>query len=339
MTVRTLRPLAVALLLAVAGASGAARAEPLTIRIQTAVAPSHLTPLIPIAPPGLYRHYGKSYVVKPVMLAGSGPGMTALAAGAIDMAAQGAQSLTLTVTNAKLDVRAIAQQTSSGAPGYGTAGFWVLKDRIKTLDDLRGKVIGINARGSSGDSAVRLLFGERGWKEGTDWQFAELRFPNQLPAVLSQRIDAAFLVHPFSDMARKNPKLKRLFTLTDALGPTETLIYVAKADWIAKHRAALVDFLEDHMRLRAWLTSTDPKTHADVLALVAKLTKRPVKSYQGWLFTRKDNYRAPDLKIDVARLQKNIDDLHKLGVLKQTIDAAHYVDMSLAAEAWKRFKM
>ena len=330
---------ALALAGALAALSAPASAEPLKIRIQTDVPPAHITPLMkPAAEYGIYKYWGKSYVVEPTRLQGSGPGMTALAAGEIEFAAQGAQTLTLLVTEAKLDVRAIAVQVSSGVPGYAVTGFWVRKGEINTIDDLRGKVLGVNARGSTPDSVYRLMLGRKGWKEGTDYQIAEVRFAAQLAALEQKRIDSAFLVQPFSQMAEKDGRYHMLFTTADVLGPTETLVYVGKTDWIAKNRAAIVDFLEDHMRMRQWMTSTDPKIREQVLHVTSELTKQPPEAFADWVYTNKDQYRDPLLRIDVARLQKNIDDLVEIGVLKQNIDVSKYVDMSLADEAAKRFK-
>ena len=316
-----------------------ATAEPVKIRIQTDVPPAHITPLIaPAAEFGIYKYWNKSYVVEPVRLQGSGPGMTALAAGEIELAAQGAQTLTLLVTEAKLDVKAIAIQVSSGVPGYAATGFWVRKGEINTIDEMRGKVLGVNARGSTPDSVYRLMLGKKGWKEGPDYQIAEVRFAAQLAALEGKRVDVAFLVQPFDLIARKEGKYNMLFTTADVLGATETLSYVGKTDWIAKNRAALVDFLEDHIRMRHWMTSTDPKVRAQVLKVTSDLTKQPVENFEEWVYTTKDQYRALDLKIDVPRLQKNIDDIHSLGIVKQNIEVKNYVDMSLAEEAWKRFQ-
>ena len=318
---------------------GVAQAEPLKIRIQTDVPPAHITPLMaPAAQYGIYKHYGKSYVVEPVRLQGSGPGMTALAAGEIDLAAQGAQTLVLTVTEAKLDVKAIASQVSSGVPGYAVTGFWVRKDEINTIDELRHKTLGVNARGSTPDSTYRLMLGKKGWKEGEDYQIAEVRFAAQLAALEQKRIDIAFLVQPFDLMARKDGKYHMLFTTADVLGPTETLVYVAKTDWIVKNRAALIDFMEDHMRMREWMTSTDPAKRAQVIKTTVELTKQPAENFEEWVYTTKDQYRDPLLRINVERLQKNIEDLKEVGVVKTTIQAKDYVDMSMAEEAAKRFK-
>jgi NitT/TauT family transport system substrate-binding protein len=333
-----IKAVAGALAVALIGIAGAAQAEPIKIRIQHDVPPAHITPLIPMAPKELYKYWGKSYVVEPTRLQGSGPGMTALAAGEIELANLGAQTLALLVGRAQIDGRVIAQHTSSGVPGYRATAFWVRPGEFNTLDDLKGKVLGVNARGSTPDSVYKILLGRKGWKEGTDYQIAEVRFAAQLPALETKRIDVAFLVEPFGRMAEKKG-FKMAFSTSDALGPTETLAYTGRADWIAKNRAAVVDFLEDHMRFRRWLLSDDPATRAQVIKVLSELTKQPPEAFADWVFTKEDpSYRAPDLKVDVARMQKNIDDIYAIGGLPVTIDAKKYVDMSLAEEAWKRFQ-
>ena len=80
--------------------------------------------------------------------------------------------------------------------------------------------------------------------------------------------------------------------MRQALGAPETLQWIGKADWIGKNRAALVDFLEDNIRLRKWLYN--PSNREQVLATLSKVTKRPAKNYASWAFTNKDSYRRPN---------------------------------------------
>ena len=311
-------------------------AEPVKIRIAWATAPGHITPLIPKAPKEIYRHYGKSYVVEPVFIAGSGPSLQAIAAGEIELGGLSPQSLVLGIAEAKIPLKAIAQLLSSDIPGHGANGFWVRTDAgIDKVTDLKGKKLGVNARGSSIDAAVRTMLNRHGLKDGDDYQIVEVRFPAQFAALESKRIDMAILLQPFNYVAEKKGGFKQLFTMGDALGPAETLSYVGKAEWIDKNRAALIDFLEDHMRMRRWLV--DPKTRMEAVKVLAEVTKRPVEQYADWAFTTKDTgYRAPDLLIDPARFQKNVDDLKKVGVLPMSIPVAAHIDLSLAKAAAAR---
>ena len=74
------------------------------------------------------------------------------------------------------------------------------------------------------------------------------------------------------------------------------------------------------------------------MKLRAGVAKSPVEDWDEWAFTKKDNYRDPHALVNVARYQRNIDDLHKLGILPTTLDVSKYVDNSLAEEAAKRIR-
>ena len=320
---------------AIAVAGGSASAEPVKIRIGWANVSTHLTSIVAAAPKEIYKHWGESYVVEPVFIAGSGPALTALAANEIQLGGMSSQALVLAVTEAKLDLKVIGQQVSGGVGGYATTEYWA-RDDIKRIEDLKGKVVGVNARGSTSDAAVKATLIKHGLKDGQDYQIVEMRFSALLPALESKRVDVAILLQPFNLKAAKIPGMHVLFTYQDSLGEVETVVWMGKADWIAKNRAALVDFLEDNIRLRAWLY--DPKNHDAAVKLLAGVAKSPVEDWDEWAFTKKDNYRDPHALVNVARYQRNIDDLHKLGILPTSLDVSKYVDNSLAEEAAKRVK-
>lgn len=314
-----------------------ANAAPLEIKIQWSVAPAHITPLLPHAPKGIYKHYGKSYVIKPQRMRGSGPALQGVAAGEIHFGGMSAQALVRGVTKAKLPLVGIASVMSSNVKGYGSTGFFTLAGKYKSLKDLKGKVVAVNALGSSIDAAVIAQFGKVGMKPGKDFQVVEVRFPAMLGALQKGRVDMTALLTGFELRARsKGVKIQKMFDMRDALGPTETLVWIGSRDFVKKNRAALVDFLEDNIRFRMW--TEDPKNRDALLALLAKVTKRSAKAYAAWAFTKKDSYRHPKALIDVKRYQKNVDDLNKLGVLKEKLDVSKYVDNSLAMEAAKRIK-
>ena len=313
-----------------------ATAEPVKIRIAWAVAPAHITPLIPEAPEGVYKHYGKSYIVEPIRMNGSGPALQGLAANEIDLGGLSAQALVLGVNRAKIDLRVIAQVMSGGVEGYGATEYYTRKGESTDLKSFKGKVIAVNALGSTIDAAVQAQFGKVGMSPGKDFQVVEVRFPAMLAALESKRVDLAPLLTPFNLIAEKKGAVVKVFDMAEALGPTETLVWIGKADWIAKNRAALVDFLEDNMRLRAW--AENPQTRPQALAVLSKLTKQPVKNYEAWAFNKLDNYREPHAMVDVDRLAKNIADLNKFGVLDGSVDVKKHVDMSIAKDAAARLK-
>jgi sulfonate transport system substrate-binding protein len=312
-------------------------AEPAVLRVDWTVLPQQFAPLIPEVPkyaPNLYRHYGKSYVVEPIRFQGGGATLTALAVGETHLSTLNPQALVLGIENAKLDLRVIAQQLTTEIPGHLHTWFWVKKDRIRTIDDLKGKVIGVNARASAPDAAVEIVLAKHGLTPRRDYQLLEIAFPSQLAALRADKIDAAVLVPPFNLDAETDAILKPLFNLGDAFGPLETSLWVAKTEYIEKNRAALVDFLEDNLRMRRWML--DPRTRSDAIRLLSDVSKAPIEKYAGWVYSNKDYYYDPSAMIDVKRLQRNIDDMKKANIVPATIDVAHYVDLSLAEEAAAR---
>jgi NitT/TauT family transport system substrate-binding protein len=316
-------------LCAIALGTNGAWAQPHKLKLQYGSATGQYVPILPMAPKELYRHYGKSYTIEPIFMAGGGPALTALAAKEIDLGAMGPQAVATAVVEAKLDLVSIVQVLSTDVPGWNQNQFWA-KDTIKSAAELKGKTIAVNARNTSNDATVRIVLGRLGLKDGQDYQIAEMRFPAILPALESGRVDAGILILPFNLLAEGKP-LKPVFSTADAFGPGESVTWTGRRDWVAANRAVLVDFVEDHLRFRRW--AMDPKTRIEAVKLMAQFEKQPVDRYEAWLYTTKDNYRHPDGLIDVARYQKNVNDLHQAGLVPGMIDATKYVDTSIAREA------
>ena len=78
---------------------------------------------------------------------------------------------------------------------------------------------------------------------------------------------------------------------------TDFLFLTARTGFIAKNRAALVDFFEDDIRATRWYI--DPANHDAAIAIVAAFLKMPPERL-GWVFTHNDLYRDPALHPDLG---------------------------------------
>ncbi len=313
--------------------------QPVKIRADWSTIPGQFSPLIPTVPDydrNVYRHYGKSYTVEPIRLQGGGASLTALAADQVDISTLSPLTLVTGVTEAKLNMRVIAQIITTELPGHLFTHFWVRAADIKNVQDLKGKVIAVSARGANVDTAAQLFMRRNGLIEPRDFQIAEIRFPAMIAALESKRVDAVPLVPPFDRIAARNKDLKPLFSVGDAFGPVETLMYMAKAEFVAKHRAALVDFLEDNIRMRRWMT--DPRTRPAAIKQLADVSRIPADQYEEWVYTTNDYYYHPQALVNAERLQGNVNLLKEAGILSTVIDVKPYIDMSLAQEAAARVK-
>jgi NitT/TauT family transport system substrate-binding protein len=126
-----------------------------------------------------------------------------------------------------------------------------------------------------------------------------------------------------------------LFPQRDAIGVTQMISWQARKPFIDKNRAALVDYFEDMLRIERWYL--DPKNHDEAAKIAGSLLKIPPERF-GWLYTKKDYYRDPDMRPDLGALQKNVDKVAELGFMKSSFDVKAHSDLSLIEEAGKRLK-
>ncbi|MGD9920421.1 MAG: ABC transporter substrate-binding protein [Pseudorhodoplanes sp.] len=285
----------------------------------------------------LAKHLGKSYTLDPVRYAGTPLMITALANGELDVANLAYSTLGIAIKNAGLeDLRVIGDEFRDGVDGRYTNEFYVLKDSpIKTVADLKGKVVATNVSGSAVDVAMRAMLRKGGLENKRDYTVLETPFPTMRAMLAEKKVDLIPAVLPFS----LDPELKKiarpLFSQRDAIGVTDMIIWTARKPFLDKNRAAMVDFMEDTIRIVRWYL--DPKNQKEAAEIAARITKRPAAQF-GWLFTEADYYRNPDMLPDLKALQSNVNITKELGFVKDQIDVEKYSDLSIAQEALKRLK-
>jgi NitT/TauT family transport system substrate-binding protein len=335
----TLTKLSAAVLAATMLLSGisASSAEPVKIRASWVVAPADWGPLL-MEKPELMQNSGKSYVYEAVRFQGTPAVITALANNEIELGNLAFSSLALAIQNAGLeDLRIVGDQFIDGSSGHYSNEYFVLTDGpIRRVEDLRGKVLATNTVGSGVDVAMRVMLRKHGLEDKRDYTVIEAPFPTMKAILMQKKVDLATAVAPFAF----DPELKQvahpLFTQRDALGPTQMLVWVARAPFLQKNRPAMVDFMQDALRVVRWYL--DPAHHAEAVQIAAKLTKQRPELFANWLFTNKDYSRSSDLLPDLAALQSNIEAQRDLGFLKGSIDVQKYADLSLVREAAARLK-
>ncbi len=325
-----------ALIAAAAVASPAVSEEPVALRIGW-VQVGHVTPMYDLLVkehPELFPHYAKSYTFAGVRFNGTTPEIQALAVGELEIASMASSSMTLGVTNAKLDLRMVSDLIQDGRPGSYDEPFVVRKDGpIKTIDDIKGKRIATNAIGSASDTSMRIMLRKHGIAD-SDFTTIEANFANMFPMIEENKVDLIPVLPQDMKRVFDSGRYRTLYTAGDARGPAETVAWAMRASFIAAHRAALVDFFTDHLRALHWFL--EPQHHDDAVALAAQVTKQKPEELQ-YFFTHEDFYRDPDGVPDLKAAQKEIDDSVKLGILKEGIELdPAYVDLSLITEAKAR---
>jgi NitT/TauT family transport system substrate-binding protein len=324
-------------LLAVAiAAVSAARAEPPLIRISYVVPVSNWAPFI-VAKKDLAKHWGRSYNMEAVRYQGTPQMITALANGELEIASLAYSTLGIAIANAGMsDLRVISDEFRDGVPGYFSTQFFVRRDSgIRKIEDLRGKVLATNQIGAGVDIAMKAGLRKHGLLDKRDYALIETPLPT-MPEMLNQKkADLVTAVMPFA----LNPMLNQigfpLYDLTEGLGASQFLCFTARQAYIDRHRPVLIDVMEDMLRIERWYL--DPKNHSEVTKIASDLLKVPPERF-GWLFTKKDYYRDPDMMPDLTALQRNLDTTAEMGFIKSRFDVKQYSDLSLIEEAAKRLK-
>ena len=315
---------------------GRAEAEPLQVRVAW-VAPLTDWASVWLEKKDLAAHYGKSYLFEAVHYAGTPPMVTAMANNELEIGSLAYSTLPISIVNAGMDdMRVLADVFRDGVAGYYSNEFDVRADGpIKTVEDLKGKVLAINAQGSAVDVGLKAMLHKHGLEPNRDYTVVEAPFPAMRAMLAEKKVDLISAVRPFS----LDPELKKiartLFTSRDAVGLSQYLVWNARKPFIDRNRAALVDLLEDSVRIVHWYL--DPKNHDAAAEIAGRVTKQPADRF-GWLFGTDDYYHDPDMMPKLDVLQKNVDLTHELGFAQASFDVKSHSDLSLLEEALKRLK-
>jgi len=282
-------------------------AEPLRIRVSY-IAPITNWASILLEKKELARHLGTSYVLEPVRYVGTPQMITALANG----------------------------ELQDGVEGYYSQEYMVLADSpIKSVADLRGKVVATVAAGAAVDVALRTMLRKYGLEDKRDYTMVEAPLATMRAMLADRKVDLVPIVLPFA----MDPELRRiartLFYNKDVVGVTQLLVWTARQSFLDRNRATMIDFMEDTLRITGWFL--DPANHQEVVAIASRVTRQPAERFD-WPFTSKDYYRAPQMRPNLDALQKNVVMITALGFVKTTIEVRKYSDLSIIEEAAKRLK-
>lgn len=322
--------------MALCGAPSASAQQPVKIRVSW-VAPVSNWASIWLEKKDLARHLGKSYTLETTRYAGTPPMVTALASGELEVANFAYSTLGIAIKNAGIDdLRVIAHEFRDGVPGHYSQEYLVLAEgTVKTVKDLKGKVIATNAAGSAVDVATRAMLRKAGLEDKRDYTVLEAPFPTMRAMLAEKKVDMIPGVLPFS----LDPELRKIarpiFSQREAIGETEMIIWAVRKPFIDKNRAAMVDFMEDTLRIVRWYL--DPANQKAAAEIASNVTKQPAERF-AWLFTNKDYYRNPDMLPNLEALQKNLDMTTDLGFVKGKVDLAKHLDLSIVKEAAARIK-
>ena len=249
-------------------------AEPLKIR-EGWVAPGNWGSIW-LQKKDLTKHFGQSYVMEPVHYVGTPPMITALATNEVEVANLAYSTLGIAIENAGLDdLRIICDEFQDGVEGYYSQEYMVLGDGpIQKVEDLKGKVVATNAAGSAVDVAMKAMLHKHGLEPKRDYTVVEAPFPGHeghAGGEEGRSHSRRCCRFPTIPNCTRSPAICSC-SATPSASPTWS-VWQARKPFIDKNRAAMVDFMEDTLRIVHWYT--DPANHAAAMQILGDLVKRP----------------------------------------------------------------
>lgn len=316
--------------------AGAVRAEePLRIRHAYVTLGNPLSPFL-FQQKDVLKHDGASYTVEPIHFAGSTAELVALAAGEVDIVSFSLSTFASAIQNAKLDdIRIVADGFQDGADGYFSTPYQIRNDSgITAIEDLKGKVLASNVLGGSVDIALRAMLRRHHLEDKKDYTLLEAEFA-VMPAMLREKkVDLIGEAPPFAYDPWSMSNAHALFTMVDAVGPTQLIFLAARSGYLEAHRAALGDFFEDLLRGTRWLL--DPANRDAAIERLARANKLPPERFAAYLYTKRDFYHDKLARPNLEALQRDVATQRELGFLKNDLDIRKYVDLSFIDAAAAR---
>src|SRR6516164_155240 len=284
------------LIVLAAATADIALGQPVTLRLGYGTAAEEPLWAI-VAKPDLAKNYGKAYALDATRFTGSDKRSQAFEAGALDLAASSANGVIFAAAEG-VAAKIIASISRESPRGFSTS-FYVKDDSpIKSVADLKGKIVGINGFYTSGHLWLKTALEKHGLAD-TDVTITPVPFPAMQEALEAGKIDLGMFPQPFAALAEKQAKVRKIFDGKYGIPFEEELIVlIGKDEFLKKNAAAVRAFLED---LKAGMQFyLEKPREARQLLIDHKMVRVNPDVY----LTMNDYYRDPTLRVDVEALEK-----------------------------------
>jgi len=302
-------------------AAGLAAAEPVKIRVGQGPASEEPLWLMKLKPE-LTPDQGKAYTLDFQVFRGTDMRFKAYEAGELDLFT-GTASANLQAWSSGLKFKAVASLSRETEKGFVTQ-FAVLADSpIKSIRDLKGKVIGNTGARSSTELWLRLSLIKEGLDPDRDVSIIVVPFPAQGGALRAKKLDVATLVQPFYAGELAKGGFRTLFTSKHSLPYDEELLnLLASEKFAAAQPEALRAFLKDFVGATKYFLAHTEDMKKQFLD--AKVVRIPPEIY----LKMQDYYFPPDGRIDIDAYRHTQDAMIAQGFQKTKIDPAQFIDLS-----------
>jgi NitT/TauT family transport system substrate-binding protein len=314
---------------------GSAKAAPPLIRCSTGggIGPNEIQTVVFLdwMRQNVLKRHGKDYTLDLSFARSTSETATLLAAGQVDIATMATPVFAATTLKNAIPGGAtiLAAIFDDGTPGYAANSYFVLEDSpIKTVADLKGKRVAVNAYGTIADLPLRILLKRAKLDPKADLQIVEIAFPSIGAALRDKRIDCGILILPFMAAEKEKGGIRAIARAVDAFpGPYPTVYLAARNDFLKKEEPVVKAFLDDYVTGLNWLY--EPKNREKAIEITANLTKTPAAALETYFMRgNNDYYRDRGGCLKAAGLQYVVDAMVEEGLLPQKVEMSKYLDTS-----------
>jgi NitT/TauT family transport system substrate-binding protein len=276
---------------------------------------SNMVPLVTAQKRGFFEEEGLT--VETTAATGGVPLATALAAGkGVDII----YSNYLTAMQARVNgfpLTIIADQNRAGNQAPDSQQLIVKADGpIKSLADLRGKRIGVNALNNINALSVQVAL-EKGGLAPKDVTFVAVPFPSMGDAIAKGSIAAAAQVEPFATRLNGSGATRAIsYPFLEMQPGLDIAGWISTEDFVTKNAKVVEGFVRALDKANSYL-----RDNADErIALIAEYTKSEPDAVKKLVIDQ-----WPGVKVDADSLQMQLDLAKKFGLFKGDLRAADMV--------------
>lgn len=243
---------------------------------------------------GIFAKYGLHIQIPRSAAGGSDEVRRWLASGELDLADYGVDNAIGMVENAGVDVILVA------ATDY-TPTELMAQPEIKSLADLRGKIVIVDAPNTQNALALKKILSTAGLNQGTDYQMKEAGGTGaRVAAILKQKEFAATMASGQTAVQARQAGLVSLATPANIVGPVLRYGVFTRRRWAKENSDLMVRYLAAHIEAQRWIMNPANKDKViDIIARQARLSRELAAGiYQ---MDTGPNGLAKDAAIDLAR--------------------------------------
>lgn len=282
-------------------------------------------------------NYGKDYIVEARRIDASSEIAIVLAGGGADMGFTATGAMINTNRKLNAELRMVADVVQNGVHGHNASWFAVrADDAIKEVKDLKGKTIATLGFGTFADLAMRVGLKKGGIDPAKDVTIVQVPFPAMEANLREKKVDLIQLVPPFYQISTGKGGLRVLYTGAESLGPTQTLMLAASAEFLAKNPRRVQSFFDDYYRFLQY--GLNPQNRDEMIEIGAKMQNIPAAAFKSWWNTKEDFFRDPEGLVNVAAVKSEMGVLKEYGIIEVTVDIEKWVDMSFMRKAAQNSK-